>query len=201
MNPPTRSAMTTLEQADAYSTPWTMRERLGLLLWRAAWTLLCAWTPKPLYRWRNLVLRLFGAHITGTPFVAASARISFPWRLTLEDRACLGAQCVVYNLGAITVRARATVAQESYLCAGSHDFADPALPLTVAPIEIGADAFIGVRAVVLPGVNVGTGAIIGAAAVVTRSQPAWQVCAGNPCKALAPRAGAERFPSHAKAAG
>jgi acetyltransferase-like isoleucine patch superfamily enzyme len=35
-----------------------------------------------------------------------------------------------------------------------------------------------------PGVSIGRGAVIGARAVVTKSMPAWMVCAGNPCKPL-----------------
>jgi hypothetical protein len=35
------------------------------------------------------------------------------------------------------------IAQEAYLSTGSHDFSEPALPLVVAKITIGEDAFVG----------------------------------------------------------
>jgi putative colanic acid biosynthesis acetyltransferase WcaF len=78
-----------------------------------------------------------------------------PWNLTLDHRACIGANVQVYNLGPVTIRARATVAQEVYLCTGTHDFENPLLPLVVGTIEIGEDAFIGARAFINPGVAVG----------------------------------------------
>jgi putative colanic acid biosynthesis acetyltransferase WcaF len=180
--------LTTHRQVTAYDSPWTPSEQVRLLLWDYAWDILCAWTPKPLNLWRLAVLRFFGGHIEGTPFVHQRARIQIPWNLTLHDRACLGDGANAYSLGPIVIGARATVAQEAYLCAGTHDFSQAALPLQTAPIEIGADAFVGARAFVLPGVTIGAGAIIGAASVVTRDVPPNVVAAGNPCRVLRPRA-------------
>lgn len=177
----------THQQATAFDSPWTRREQVGMLLWEWCWLLLCVWTPKPFNRWRLFVLRRWGARVHGQPFVHQRARIQIPWKLILHDRACLGDRANVYSLGEIEVGARATVAQEVYLCAGTHDFANPALPLQTAPIRVGEDAFIGVRAVVLPGVVIGARAVIGAASVVTRDVPPDIMAAGNPCRVLRPR--------------
>ena len=174
-------------QATPYDSPWTRREQMGMLLWEWTWLVLCVWTPKPLNAWRLFVLRLWGARLHGRPFVHQRARIQIPWKLTLQDRACLGDRANVYSLGEIEIGARATVAQEVYLCGGTHDFSDPALPLQTAPIRVGADAFVGVRAVVLPGVNIGAGAVVGAGSVVTRDVPARSIAAGNPCRVLRTR--------------
>jgi acetyltransferase-like isoleucine patch superfamily enzyme len=48
------------------------------------------------------------------------------------------------------------------------------------PVVIEDDVWIGYGAIVLKGVTIGRGAIVGAGAVVTRSVPAYGVCAGNP---------------------
>jgi putative colanic acid biosynthesis acetyltransferase WcaF len=88
----------------------------------------------------------------------------------------------VYNLGGATLGPRCTVAQQAYLCGGTHDFTHPALPLVVGEIVIGADAFIGARAFVLPGVRVGAGAVVGACAVVTADIEPGAVVAGNPAR-------------------
>ena len=45
---------------------------------------------------------------------------------------------------------------------------------------IGPRAFVGVNAVVMPGVTVNEGAVIGCGAVVTHDVPAWEVWAGVP---------------------
>ena len=158
-----------------------------MLLWESVWWLFCRWTPKPLYRWRLFWLKLFGARITGTPFVHQRARIQIPWNLILHERACLGDRANAYSLGEIEIRAGAIIAQEAYLCTGTHDFTTPAVPLQTARITIGEGAFIGARAFILPGVTVGSYAIIGACSVVTRDVPDGAVVAGNPAAILRQR--------------
>jgi len=181
----------THRQAGAYASPWTLRRRIELLLWDWAWALTCRWTPKPLNPWRLFVLRLFGAEIHGTPFVHQQARITQPRNLVLHHRACLGDGAHAYALGRIELHEGATIAQEAYLCTGTHDFASPDLLLQTAPITVGRDAFVGARAFVLPGLTLGERCVVGAMSVVTRNVPPGAVFAGNPARpcGLRPLAG------------
>ncbi len=177
----------THHQASAFASPWTRREQIRMLLWETCWTLLCRWTPKPLNPWRLFWLRRFGCQMTGAPFVHQRAKVQLPWNLILHDRACLGDGAVAYSLGVIEIGARATVAQEAYLCTGTHDFSDINIPLVTAKVTIGEDAFVGARAFLLPGVTIGPGAVIGAASLVSKDMPPWTICVGHPCKPLKPR--------------
>jgi putative colanic acid biosynthesis acetyltransferase WcaF len=174
-------------QDSQLASPWTVTDRVLRILWEICWCLLCAWTPKPANPWRLFWLGVFSAKVHGTPFVHQRARIAIPWNLTLHDRACLGDRANAYSLGEIEIRARAVVAQEAYLSTGSHDFSNPALPLVVAKITVGEDAFVGARAFVLPGVTIGARAIVGACSVVTHDVPENVIAAGNPCRVLRPR--------------
>lgn len=54
----------------------------------------------------------------------------------------------------------------------------------VKRVVIGDDVWIGRSAIVLPGVQVATGAVIGAGAVVTRNVPAYSIVAGNPARLI-----------------
>lgn len=54
----------------------------------------------------------------------------------------------------------------------------------IVPIQIGNDVWIGARALVLDGVNIGDGAIVGAGAVVTRDVPPYAIVGGVPAKIL-----------------
>jgi putative colanic acid biosynthesis acetyltransferase WcaF len=171
-------------QSGAQSSPWTVRRRCGLLAWGFAWPLLCQWTPKPFNRWRLLVLRLFGTEIHGTPFVHQRARIQQPWNLVLHARACLGDRANAYSLGRIVLHEDATIAQEAYLCTGTHDFSQRHLPLQTAPIVVERGAFVGARAFVLPGVTLGANCLVGAMSVVTHDVTPGAIVAGNPARTL-----------------
>ncbi len=169
-------------QANKYASPWSVRTRIKLLIWGWAWSWLCSWTPKPANAWRILVLRIFGAKIYGKPFVHQHARIQIPWNLTLHDRCALGDRANAYSLGPIVIHEQATVAQEAYLCTGTHDFASPGMELITMPVIIGKNAFIGARAFILPGVVIGENAIVGACSVVTKDVPANVTVKGNPAR-------------------
>ncbi len=52
------------------------------------------------------------------------------------------------------------------------------------PVEIGSDVWVGGGAIILPGVRIGSRAVIGAGSVVTRDVPAGVFAAGNPCRVV-----------------
>jgi len=70
-----------------------------------------------------------------------------------------------------------------------HYFTDPAAPIKNQgvfreAVTIEDDVWIADRAVILPGVTIGRGSIIGAAAVVTNDIPAFSVAVGNPARVI-----------------
>ena len=172
---------------------FSRRNRLARLLWQAVWLLLFRPTPPPLHAWRCWLLRCFGARI-GTPcFVYNDVEIWAPWNLQMADHSTLGRRVVCYSMARVSLGERAVVSQGVHLCTGSHDHESENFQLFARPIRIGADSWICAEAFLVPGVSIGAGAVIGARAVVTCDQPAWMVCAGNPCRPLKPR----RLPSYA----
>ena len=52
------------------------------------------------------------------------------------------------------------------------------------PIDIGSDVWVGGGAMILPGVTIGSRAVIGAGSVVTRDVPEGTFAAGNPCRVI-----------------
>lgn len=51
-------------------------------------------------------------------------------------------------------------------------------------VKIGHDVWIGRSAILLPGIEVGNGAVVGAGAVVTKSVPPYAIVAGNPARLI-----------------
>jgi putative colanic acid biosynthesis acetyltransferase WcaF len=121
------------------------------------------------------------------PYIHSTTRIQIPWNLTMKHRACLGEHANAYSLGKIDIQEGATIAQEAYLCTGTHDFKDPSLQLITKPITIGKNSFIGARVMILPGVSIGDQAIVGAMSVVSKDVPNHQIVAGNPAQKIGER--------------
>jgi putative colanic acid biosynthesis acetyltransferase WcaF len=168
------------------SPSFTFRGRAARQVWNLVWLFLFRPTPRPFHAWRRVVLRCFGATVGAGAHVYAGARIWAPWNLAIGADACIADGAEIYNPRLITLGERAVVSQGAYLCGASHDYSQWAFPLISAPITVGAHAWIAARAIVHMGVSVGDGAVIGAGSVVTRSMPAWTVCAGAPCRVIRP---------------
>lgn len=81
------------------------------------------------------------------------------------------------------------------ILSANHRTASVEIPMTdqgfesTAPVIIADDVWIGARAIILPGVTVGSGSIIGAGAVVSKDVPPGAVVVGNPARIVRNRFG------------
>jgi putative colanic acid biosynthesis acetyltransferase WcaF len=169
--------------ANRVARKWTRKELTGRLLWRLARPMF-AWSPRPLWGWRRMLLRLFGAKIGHDVHIYPSVRIAIPWNLTIGDQSAVGDRVILYALGPIALAERVTVSQGAHLCAGTHDYRDPAMGLLKAPIVIEGDAWICADAFVGPGVRIGARAIAGARCVVMKDVEPDAIMIGNPARLL-----------------
>lgn len=174
-------------QSLSTDSPWAFSQRIKMLVWEYCWIIFCLWTPKPANQWRLLWLKLFGAKIYGKPFIHQRARIQIPWNLIIHHRACIGDRANIYTLGKIEVKEEAIIAQEAYICTGTHAFDREAMNLITIPIIIGKGSFIGARSFILPGVIIGEYAVIGSCAVVTKYVEPYTIVGGNPAKFIKKR--------------
>lgn len=165
---------------------YTSSEMWQRVLWGFG-QLFCRFSPRPCFGWRRLVLRCFGAKIGAHVNIYPSAKIYFPWNLTAGDWSAIGEDVLIYNLGQITLGEKVTISHRAHLCAGTHDYTRPDLPLLKPPISIGDQAWVCADAFIGPGVTVGEGAVVGARAVVTKNIESWTVVAGNPARFIKKR--------------
>jgi putative colanic acid biosynthesis acetyltransferase WcaF len=162
------------------SASFTLSNRLIRFSWTVAWTLLARWTPAMMSPWRLFLLRLFGAEVSKTSAVSASARIWFPKNLKLGPFSTLGPGVDCYNMAPIVIGERTVISQRVFLCAGSHNISDPKFQLIARPISIGDDVWIAAEAFVGPGVTVGDGCVISARGCAFSDVEPWTVYRGNP---------------------
>lgn len=141
-------------------------------------------SPRMLYGWRNVLLRIFGAEIGKNVKIYPSARITFPWLLRLEDNVVISWDVKVYNLGTITIGDNSVISQYAHLCGGNHDYQTPSFTLLRTGLTIGKNVWVASDAFIGPGVVVGDNAVVGARAVVTSNVEANTLVAGNPAKVI-----------------
>jgi len=165
---------------------YTGGEQVRRVLWGLG-KLLFRFSPRPCFGWRRFVLRCFGAKIGAHVNTYPPTRIYFPWNLTVGDWSAIGEGVLIYNLGLVSLGEKVTVSHRAHLCAGTHDYMQPDLPLLKPPIVIGDQAWICADAFIGPGVTVGEGAVVGARAVVIKNVEPWTVVAGNPARVIKKR--------------
>jgi len=168
-------------------SPHSTRNRLGRVLWSIVHAVAFRPSPRNLHRWRNLLLRVFGATLHPTARVYPRARIWAPWNLIMEEGATIGDDVEVYSVASIHLEAWASVSQFCFLCAATHDFEDVAFPLVPMPIRIGRRVWLAADVFVGPGVTIGPGTVVGARSSVFRDLPGWIVATGTPAERVRDR--------------
>jgi acetyltransferase-like isoleucine patch superfamily enzyme len=160
--------------------------RFGLLLYLTnRWV---AFTPAHWLRnaWYRAVMRVQidpqvaihqGAHLT------CRGGIEIGFGTTLDHNAWLDGRGGLY-IG----RNVATGPSVTFLTA-DHDPQCPNFSGRLRPIHIGDHAWLGARAMVLPGVKIGEGAVVAAGAVVTCDVPPCAIVGGVPARVIGQRQG------------
>lgn len=81
------------------------------------------------------------------------------------------------------------MAPEVIILTLNHKYIDMNCPIIMqgsyaSKVVIEDDVWIGIRAIILPGIKIGRGAVIGAGAVVTKDVPPYTVVGGVPAKII-----------------
>jgi putative colanic acid biosynthesis acetyltransferase WcaF len=156
------------------------RPGLVVLIWQLVQVTFFALSPQPLFGWRRILLRLFGAKVGKAVRIRPSARITYPWKVSLGDYCWVGDHVEIYSLGPIDIGAHTVVSHRSYICSASHDIRDIAFPQVVRPVVIGAEAWIATDCFIGRGVKIGRGAIVAARSTVLSDVAEGAVVAGAP---------------------
>ncbi|KAF7780795.1 hypothetical protein PMAN_a1891 [Pseudoalteromonas marina] len=181
------------QKLNKFVLPKGFRGRSALIvqLWWIIQASLFSMSPQFAYKWRNFLLRCFGARIGSNVVIRPSVKITYPWKLTIGDNSWVGDNAELYTLGEITIGKNAVVSQKSYLCTGSHDYQSEAFDIFAKPIVIEDEAWVATDVFIAPGITIGKGAVIGSRSSVYKDMPVGMICIGNPAKPVKPRIGNE----------
>lgn len=113
-----------------------------------------------------------------------TVEVKFPQNIRFAGPAIIGPGCTLGAAGNIEFGAHVRVSRDVIIETGGLDFSVPQYPYkhVKAPIVIGEGVWIGARAIILGNVEIGTRAVIGAGAVVTRSVEPFAIMAGVPAR-------------------
>lgn len=155
------------------------RSKLIQLVWVAISELVVQkiWCPPGL---RVKILRAFGAEIGNGVLIRHDVRIHWPWKLSIGNNVWIGVSAWLLNLEQISIGSDVCISQGVMLCTGSHHMRSRSFEFDNAPVVIRDGVWIAARATVLRGVTIGSNAVVGATALVTKDLDA-------DCVALAPR--------------
>lgn len=120
------------------------------------------------------------------------------FQLKIGEHTVINRNCRLDARGGLTIGANVSISPECYLISSSHDPHSPTFAGSSKPtaVTIHDYAWLGVRALVLPGVTIGRGAVVGAGAVVSRDVPPLAIVAGNPGRVIGHRQAEPSYTLH-----
>jgi acetyltransferase-like isoleucine patch superfamily enzyme len=172
--------------------------------WRNHWLIVCG-------RFRAKLIAFRGAHVGAKSYLGSGCRVNRPWCVKLGKRfyaeelnylkvvaddallefgefVFVGRGTEFNVLERVTIGDHTVIAPGCFITDHNHGMApDKRIdeqPCVSEPVTIGKDVWLGTKVVILPGVNIGDGAVVAASAVVTKNVPPFGVMAGIPAKLL-----------------
>jgi acetyltransferase-like isoleucine patch superfamily enzyme len=151
------------------------------------------WLPWPLrpLLWRCLIELGPGSILEHGVFIRPPGRV----KIGADTFIGRGCELWAHERATITVGDHTLFGPGVLVTTLGHDYGLMDMPVEVQPIVVGSQVWVGARAVILPGVTIGDGAVVAAGAVVTKDVAPWTVVAGVPAAFLKLRErGAQELP-------
>ncbi len=141
----------------------------------------------PSHHFRRFCYRLEGFKIGHGSAIHMGAVFYNIKNIKVGSDTIIGENAVLDGRDTLSIGSHVDIASEVMIYNAQHDLSDPSFKAVNAPVVIEDYVFIGPRAIILPGVSVGKGAVIGAGAIVTKDVPEFMIVGGVPAKVIGER--------------
>lgn len=141
----------------------------------------------PSHLFRRTIYQLSGIKIPQSSTIHLGATFFNPNGVKIGDNSIIGDHCFLDGRAPLTIGNHTDIASQVLIYNDEHDINSPTFANSFGPVIIGDYVFIGPRAIILPNIKIGNGAVVAAGAVVTKDIPPFEIWGGVPAKKIADR--------------
>lgn len=141
----------------------------------------------PSHSLRRFLYRCSGMRIGKGSTIHMGATFHDPGNIVIGNDTIIGEGSLLDGRNSLEIGDHVAIASEVMIYNAEHDIHHKDFSPLLEPVKIGDYVFIGPRAIILPGVTVGKGAVIAAGAVVTKDVESYTIVGGVPAKAIGKR--------------
>lgn len=163
-----------------------MKKTIKKYLTSIQWLLLSIISCIPARFVRTGLLRIMGMKITGA-VLYSGFHIRKPSRISIGKGTVIGHGATLDGRNGIKIGNNVNFSSEVMIWTMQHDYNASDFRASGGPVVIHDYAWISARAIILPNVIIGEGAVVAAGALVTRNVDPYTVVGGVPAKKIADR--------------
>lgn len=141
----------------------------------------------PIYTFRHLYYRFILGVKLGKGSSIHMGAFFYESNLSIGENCCINRKCHLDCRGNIILGNSVSISPECALITGSHNHNSVGFDYVSGTIILNDYVWLGSRAMILPNVEVGIGAVVCAGAVVTKNVAPYSIVAGVPAKVIGMR--------------
>ena len=141
---------------------------------------------------RFFIYKLLFARLGAQSMIDYQSYFRYPWKMRIGRGVWINRGCEFYGAmmaqgGEITIGDHCAFGPHVRILTATHDYSRLDLPDTAGSVTIGDHVWVGAGATILPGVTIGSGAVVAAGSVVTRDVAPFTIVAGDPARFIKTR--------------
>jgi acetyltransferase-like isoleucine patch superfamily enzyme len=144
------------------------------------------WGKKHIYLGKNV----FIAENSFLSAVTNWHNVRFNPSIEIGDNTTIGSNFFATAIRKIKIENDVLISDRVFVSDHIHDYKNTKMPILKQPLEFKGEvlikrgSFIGINAVIMPGVTIGINSVVGASSVVTHDVPDFSVVAGSPARVV-----------------
>ena len=134
--------------------------------------------------YKSLLEELFQHEVDDSTTIVSPFYCDCGCRMTIGKNVTINKGATILSPGKVEIEDNVLIGPEVKIATVNHDFYDRHNLLHFGKVTIKENAWIGIGAIICPGVTIGRNAVVAAGAVVTKDVPDNVVVGGNPARII-----------------